>query len=375
MTYRSEMDLLEIPTEDHIIRRRALSYPGAREKFDEALENFSCVAHGISMSIGSVEALDQEYFRANREMMDQAGIKIFSEHLAYHRMDGKDISSFLGMPLCDESLEWLVHQYWHARELMGGPFALENVSLSYPVPEAQYSEPEFLTKFLSKTDGSLLLDVTNLYNNCTNFKTDPLEFLHALPGDRVSQIHLAGGHYDEDGFLIDSHSFAVMDEVWDIFRAAIHHTNANIVIVERDYKCFPFREVMADVRKAREIFYEIRPNKLPEVSVEADPEVGKRPIPDAEDSQFADLRNFQRATIRSITDDDYRGMASSTPEKVSQEFPMAQEWIDRFAKCDKLDSMAHSWKETDRYNREDAERFRQWEWNQWAMQSRAMQSK
>ena len=214
MHYADEIDLLEIPSEDHIIRRRALSYPGAAEKFAQVSANFACVGHGISMSLGSLEPLSQRYLEDTRRFIRETGFRVFSEHLAYHRMDGKDIASFLGMPLDDASLDWLQLNYQYARDFLGGPFAVENVSLSFQVPDAKYTEAEFLCEFLRRTDATLLLDVTNLFNNCTNYDSDPMEFLHALPPDRISQIHLAGGHYDESGFLIDSHSFAVMDAVW-----------------------------------------------------------------------------------------------------------------------------------------------------------------
>jgi len=59
------------------------------------------------------------------------------------------------------------------------------------------------------TDCRLLLDVTNIYNNATNHGYDPLDFLRRIPLDRVSQLHLAGGHYS-DGMLQDSHSYPVM---------------------------------------------------------------------------------------------------------------------------------------------------------------------
>lgn len=368
--YGSEIDLLEIPTEDHIIRRRALSYPGAKEKFAQALDSFPCVAHGISMSLGSVEPADEKYFDSTCRFMRETGISVFSEHLAYHRMDGKDIASFLGMPMNDVSLDWLERRYDDAWDRLGCPFAVENVSLSFPVPASQYTEPQFLSEFLKRTDATLLLDVTNLYNNCTNYKQDPFEFLHALPPDRVSQIHLAGGHFDESGFLIDSHSFAVMDDVWELYAEALRYTAADIVIVERDYQCFPFREVMEDIRKARQIFYEIRPKNPHEVASDAGSLAAvSNGAPDHTAAEFANLRGFQRAVLKAITNDEFRNRVSSEPCDAAAAFPMSDDWLNRFAGCAKLDEMAMNWQETERLNQEDEERFRQWEWSQWATQT------
>src|SRR5262249_1962770 len=140
--YASEIDLLEIPTEDLIVRRRALSYPWAEQKLAQALASFSCIGHGISMSIGSVEPPDETYLSATRKVLDETGMSVFSEHLAFHRMDGRDISSFLGMPPEDVSLDWLERNYKHARSFLGRPFAVENVSLSFQIPGQGYAEAE-----------------------------------------------------------------------------------------------------------------------------------------------------------------------------------------------------------------------------------------
>lgn len=368
--YGPEIDLLEFPTEDHIVRRRALSYPGSQDKFAQILESFPCVAHGISMSLGSVEPPSATYFDSTCRFLKETGMSVFSEHLAYHRMDGNDIASFLGMPLDDVSLDWLEQNYAYARGRLGRSFAVENVSLSFQVPDSQYTEPQFLCEFLKRTDATLLLDVTNLYNNCTNYKQDPYEFLHALPPDRISQIHLAGGHYDESGFLVDSHSFAVMDDVWELYAEALRYTTANIVILERDYECFPFREVMKDIRKAREIFYEIRPANPPEViGHKTNPGAAPNGAPDHTAARFADLRGFQRAVLKAITDDEFRSRISTDPSVAASEFPMHDKWLGRFGNCTKLDQMAMNWKETERLDREDEERFRRWEWSQWAAQT------
>jgi hypothetical protein len=222
---------------------------------------------------------------------------------------------------------------------------------------------------LKRTDATLLLDVTNLYHNCVNYNQDPREFLHALPPERVSQLHLAGGHYDESGFLIDSHSFPVMEEVWELYAETLRYTKANIVILERDYQCFPFREVMEDIRKARDIFYQIRSEKPPEsVPAPVDETAITPRLPDHTAPEFADLRSFQRAVLKAITDDSFRERIFSDPHLAAAEFPMDEQWIRRLGQCAKLDEMAMNWKETERLDREDEERFRQWEWSQWAAQ-------
>ncbi len=204
MRFADEIDVLEIPTEDYIIRRRRLSADPGQRLLRKALDRFPCMAHGISMSIGSVEPLDEAYMRSTRAFLDEHNFDVFSEHLAYHRMDGVDLTMFLAMPFEDVSLEWLARNYEAARNRLGRSFALENVSYYFPAPNCSLDEADFLTRLCEMTDCSLLLDVTNIYNNAVNHGYDPVEFIRRLPGDRVSQLHLAGGHYS-DGMWQDSH--------------------------------------------------------------------------------------------------------------------------------------------------------------------------
>eukprot|EP00913_Durusdinium_trenchii_P005691 g5309.t1 len=353
----------------YLVRSRRVGQDPKLALLRDATERFPSVAHGISLSFGSVEPLDRRNLSDTLEIMRQTGMQHFSEHLAFQKMDGLDLTLFLCMPFFDLSLDWLAAKYRTAASILGRNFALENVSYYFPCPDSQYDEPAFLCELLARTDATLLLDVTNVYNNCTNHNQDPYDYIRRLPGDRISQMHLAGGHY-EKGFLMDSHSFPVMDEVWELFDFALKETSAEIVIVERDERIEPFAELMNDVRKAREIFFKNRPETpqatapFPlDVPADADPAAA-----DPDPQGYVDLKNYQRALLREITDDHFRLEARLNPKSVCKLYPMSDEWLDRWSRCSKeqVDYMSQVWKALQRDVRENGERYRRWEWNQWA---------
>ena len=70
------------------------------------------------------------YIDATNRLMERHGLEIFSEHLAFHRVDGNDLTVFLPMPFEEDSVSWVKRNYEAARERLGRPFALENVT--YP---------------------------------------------------------------------------------------------------------------------------------------------------------------------------------------------------------------------------------------------------
>ncbi|HRQ90465.1 MAG TPA: DUF692 family protein, partial [Bacteroidia bacterium] len=84
LAHRSEIDLLEISTEDYIVReRRTYGDPGER-LLREALDHFPCLAHGLSLSIGTVGAPNDLYLDSTRRFIAENRLNVFSEHLAFH---------------------------------------------------------------------------------------------------------------------------------------------------------------------------------------------------------------------------------------------------------------------------------------------------
>lgn len=368
--HRSEIDLLEISTEDYIIReRRTFSDPNER-LLKDALATFPCVAHGLSLSIGTVGELDDVYLNSTRRFMEENGLNIFSEHLAYHRVDGNDLTMFLAIPFEEVAVQWVKRNYYAARRALGRPFALENVTYSFPVPKGSLSEAEFLCRICEETDCTLLLDVTNVFNNSRNHNYDPIEFIDRLPMDRVSQMHLAGGHQLPDGRWEDSHSAPVMDEVWPLFNEAVKRSsNLRNVILERDSKLKPFDSVMTDIRKAREIFYSHRPSEAPTLESAPFADVDIAPDPDA--PEFAGMKSFQRALMGRISNPPFRdAFLANAPEAVKQYGVTDPEWFQKLVECD--GRLVHEFEEAwDYFEKEDeqvAKEYEQREWAAWANQ-------
>ncbi len=369
LAHRDEIDVLEIFTENYIVRRRRLESDPDLRLLREATERFPCVAHGVNLSIGAVDPLNQRALRATSRLLRETGIRLLSEHLCFHQMEPRNLSFFMSLPFDDVSIDWVAENYRAARSLLGCDFALENVSTYFPVPHCPYDEPTFLTKILERTGTTLLLDVTNVYNNCVNHGQDPVEYIHGLPGDRIRQVHLAGGHY-EDGFLKDSHSHPVMEEVWDLFDETLRHTSAEVAIIEQDDNFEPFSRVLEDVRRAREIFYRHRPSEPPAAGPNLELQPPRRPdrFPDPATTEFANLRNFQHALLREITDDHFRLQIRWDDETVRRLYSMSDEWFQRWRDCprDRIDYLAEVWEVCEREQQQSDERFRRWEWSNWA---------
>jgi uncharacterized protein (UPF0276 family) len=130
------------------------------------------------------------------------------------------------------------------------PLILENITYTFRWPGAEFSEEEFLGELLAESGCGLLLDVTNLYTNSVNHRFDALEWLERIPRESVVQLHLAGGYW-RDGVLVDGHSGAVFEEVWQLTEQVVRTCPVKAIIVERDDHLTD--DVFVDVQRASEL--------------------------------------------------------------------------------------------------------------------------
>ena len=97
----------------------------------------------------------------------------------------------------------------------------------------------------------LLLDVNNVYVSCYNHRLDAKAYIDALPLDKVAQIHLSG-HSNKGTHIIDTHDDHVVDEVWALYKYAIHKAGRTInTMVEWDDKIPEWDVLYAELGKAR----------------------------------------------------------------------------------------------------------------------------
>ena len=114
------------------------------------------------------------------------------------------------------------------------------------------SEAEFVRAVVEEADAGLLLDLENVHANARNHGYDPIDYLESLPLERVVEVHLAGGVV-HGGQYVDSHTRPVPEESWALLEWLAPRTPVRAVIIERDDDLPPFDDLLAEVRRAREI--------------------------------------------------------------------------------------------------------------------------
>ncbi len=251
--HREEVDFLEIIA-DHYFD----ATPEKERELQLLADHFALVPHGLSLSLGSAEGLDRVYSQKLVALVNRLAPPWWSEHLAFTRAGGVEIGHLTPLPYTWEAVEAVCKNIREIAPQMNAPLLLENIAYTFTLPGAEITEAQFLTEIVERTDCGLLLDITNLYTNSVNHGFDIGAFLDAIPLERVAQLHFVGGEW-QDGTLIDTHSQATPDEVWELMRVVLERAPVKGVLLERDENLPAIEELLGELRKTRALWQEFRP--------------------------------------------------------------------------------------------------------------------
>ena len=207
------------------------------------------VCHGLSLSLGGPGPLNVALLRQIRQFMDQHGIALYTEHLAWCADTSGQLYELLPLPFTEEAVRHVAARIRQTQDVLGQRIAVENASYYAAHPNAPLSEIDFIQAVLAEADCDLHLDVNNLYVNCTNHGGDPAAQLWALPSERIAYLHIAGHRRMDDGLLLDTHGAAVIDPVWQLLQTVYAHHGVRPTLLERDNHLPSLAVLMQEVRQ------------------------------------------------------------------------------------------------------------------------------
>ena len=181
------VDWFEIISENFID-----NYGYAAHVLDRVVAKRPVVMHGVSLSIGSTDPLDQVYLRKLRELAGRIRPAWISDHLCWTGVNGVSSHDLLPLPLTRESLAHVAGRVRAVQDYLGRPLVLENPSTYLEFRASDIPEWEYLGLLAEATGCGLLLDVNNVYVSATNHGFDMSTYIEALPVDNIVQMHLAG---------------------------------------------------------------------------------------------------------------------------------------------------------------------------------------
>ena len=219
-------------------------------------EDYSLSIHGVGLSIGSMQPLDQAHLSRLKGLCDRYQPESFSEHLAWSSHDNVFLNDLLPLPYTETTLARICAHIDEVQTTLGRQMLLENPATYLLFAESTIPEATFLREIAQRTGCGLLLDVNNVFVASVNHGLDPRTYLAGFPFDHVREIHLAGHSVtaDETGaaLLIDTHDKPVADPVWSLYADVVERIGAMATLIEwdGDIPDWPVLRVEAELAQA-----------------------------------------------------------------------------------------------------------------------------
>lgn len=243
----AHLDFVEIAPENWI---------GAGGKYARQLawftERYPIVCHGLCLSLGGPDPLNEDFLRQVKQFLDQHQILLYTEHLSYCS-DGGYLYDLLPIPFTEEAVQHVAARIRRTQDILERRIAVENASFYVAAPIAEMDEASFIRAVLQEADCDLHLDINNIYVNSVNFGFDPHVFLREMPGDRIVYAHIAGHDHEAADLIIDTHGQEVIDPVWQLLREAYALFGVFPTLLERDTNIPPLTDVMREVNHIAEL--------------------------------------------------------------------------------------------------------------------------
>lgn len=229
----------------------------SRAKLLDLREDYPISLHGVGLSLGRADALDQQHLAELKRLVDEVQPLLVSEHLAWSAYSHRHVPDLLPLPLTSEALDIVCRHIDEMQTVLGRQILIENPSNYLLFEQLQIPEPEFLNALAERTGCGLLMDVNNIHVSAVNVGRDAKAYIQAIDGGAIGQYHLAG--YTEvdrehngvrEQVLIDTHNQTVYPPVWQLFEHALSTHGARPTLFEWDSDFPEFGVLESECAKA-----------------------------------------------------------------------------------------------------------------------------
>jgi uncharacterized protein (UPF0276 family) len=234
-------ELLGTPARPAFLELHAENYLRPSPSLEKVLRlrhDFEFSMHAVGLSLGSADGVDEGHLEQVVRLVDQLQPTLISEHLSWTRFEGRYFNDLLPLPYTEEALDIVAGNVGRLQDRLGRQVSIENPSAYLGFRHSTLTEPEFLDELVRRSGCHLLLDINNVAVTAHNLGLDPADWLNEIPGEAITQFHLAGHTRNvlDDGsaILIDDHGSRVCREVWSLFDQVLQRFGPRPTLVEWD---------------------------------------------------------------------------------------------------------------------------------------------
>jgi uncharacterized protein (UPF0276 family) len=245
--WRPATGILEIHAENCLTESPLLA------KVEKLRVDYALSIHAVGLSLGSFDGLDESHLERVACLAERLQPQLLSDHLSWSVAGGRYLNDLLPLPYTEEALETVVSNVGRLQDKLRRQVSIENPSCYLEFSHSTLSEPEFLAETARRSGCGLLLDANNIHVTAHNLRLDPQAWLGGLPGEAITEYHLAGHAVnDADGepILIDDHGSRVGDAVWTLFADVVARFGSRPTVVEWDTAMPALPVLLAEAARA-----------------------------------------------------------------------------------------------------------------------------
>lgn len=216
--------------------------------------------HSIGMSLGSMEPMDKKYLKQLKDIVSKYNPFLISDHLSWSSLNGQYFNDLFPIEYTPKTLSNFCDKVSFVQDYLGREILIENPSSYIAFDSSTIPEWEFYMDIAYKTNCGLLLDVNNIYVSCHNHGYKFKDYINCIDGDYVKEIHLAGfskKEFSQGDIIIDDHSCAICDDVWDLYKEFIQLIGKKHTLIERDSNIPKLDVLLDEANRAKNIMESI----------------------------------------------------------------------------------------------------------------------
>lgn len=259
-------ELLRAPIPSVFLEVHAENYVRPSPSLEKMLRlrhDFEFSVHAVGLSLGSAAGIDEAHLDDIARLVERLQPALVSEHLSWSGFEGHFFNDLLPLPYTEEALEIVARNIGRVQDRLGRQVSIENPSAYLAFRESTLTEAEFLDELVRRSGCGLLLDLNNMVVTAHNVGLDPSDWLNELPGESITQFHLAGHARNvlDDGttILIDDHGSRVRDEVWSLFDQVLQRFGARPTLIEWDADIPPLAVLLGEAAQADHALTQVDP--------------------------------------------------------------------------------------------------------------------
>ncbi len=203
-------------------------------------ENNRLIGHGVYYSLFDAKWTERQetWLQKLKEEVRQRKYNHITEHFGFMNTDNFHQGVPLPVSLHPSTLQIGKDRLYRLQEAVEIPVGIENLAFSFSIDDVK-EQGDFLDELTEDTNGFLILDLHNIYCQSCNFQVEMQDIIETYPLEKVKEIHLSGGSWQESVYRKkpvrrDTHDDVIPEDIFSVLPFVLAQCpNLEYVIIER----------------------------------------------------------------------------------------------------------------------------------------------